>query len=151
MPLLSIEDPSYLFKVFFKSPLSCLGLARWLPVNAGDVARKYIKDPELLKFIDIECFCWSVMPALKTPMINAGMVFTDRHAGGINYPKGGVGTIAEKLVTGIQKLGGKIRYKANVTEILLKDEKAVELSFQMGKRFIQTLLYPTPQDGIHLD
>ena len=40
MPLLSIEDPSYLFKVFFKAPLSCLGLARWLPVNAGDVARK---------------------------------------------------------------------------------------------------------------
>ena len=37
MPLLSIEDPGYLFKVFFKSPLSCLGLARWLPVNAGDV------------------------------------------------------------------------------------------------------------------
>ena len=27
MPLLSIEDPSYLFKVFFKSPLSCLGLS----------------------------------------------------------------------------------------------------------------------------
>ena len=38
MPLLSIEDPSYLFKVFFKAPLSCLGLARWLPINAGDVA-----------------------------------------------------------------------------------------------------------------
>jgi len=125
MPLLSIEDPSYLFKVFFKSPLSCLGLARWLPVNAGDVARKFIKDPELLKFIDIECFCWSVMPALKTPMINAGMVFTDRHAGGINYPKGGVGMIAEKLVSGIEKLGGEIRYKANVKEIILKDEKAV--------------------------
>ena len=27
MPLLSIEDPSYLFKVFLKSPMSCLGLA----------------------------------------------------------------------------------------------------------------------------
>ena len=65
------------------------------------------------------------MPALKTPMINAGMVFTDRHAGGINYPKGGVGKIAEKLVSGIEKLGSKIRYKANVTEILLKDGKAV--------------------------
>ena len=36
------------FKVFFKSPLSCLGLARWLPVNA-DVARKFIKDPEFFK------------------------------------------------------------------------------------------------------
>ncbi len=89
MPLLSIEDPTYLFKVFLKAPLSCLGLARWLPINAGDVAKKFIKDPELLKLIYIECFCWSVMPALKTPMINAGMVFTDRHVGGINYPKGG--------------------------------------------------------------
>ena len=100
MPLLSIEDPLS-FKVFFKSPLSCLGLARWLPINAGDVAES-LWDPELLKFIDIECFCWSVMPALKTPMINAGMVFTDRHEGGINYPKGGVGTIAEKLVSGME-------------------------------------------------
>ena len=47
MPLLSIEDPTYLLKVFFKAPLSCLGLARWLPINVGDVARKFIKDPEL--------------------------------------------------------------------------------------------------------
>ena len=133
MPLLSIEDPSYLFKVFFKAPLSCLGLARWLPVNAGDVARKFIQDPELLRFIDIECFCWSVMPALKTPMINAGMVFTDRHAGGINYPKGGVGKIAEKLVSGIEKLGGKIRYKANVKEILLKDKKAIGVKLTDGE------------------
>ncbi len=140
MPLLSIEDPSYLFKVFFKSPLSCLGLARWLPVNAGDVARKFIKDPELLKFIDIECFCWSVMPALKTPMINAGMVFTDRHAGGINYPKGGVGTIAEKLVSGIEKLGGEIRYKANVKEILLKNEKAVGVKLSNGEEIYSDII-----------
>ena len=42
---LSIEYPSYLFKVFEFH--LCLGLARWLPVNAGDVARKFIKDPEL--------------------------------------------------------------------------------------------------------
>ncbi len=140
MPLLSIEDPSYLFKVFFKSPLSCLGLARWLPVNAGDVARKFIKDNELLKFIDIECFCWSVMPALKTPMINAGMVFTDRHAGGINYPKGGVGTIAEKLVSGLEKLGSKIRYKANVTQILLKDEKAVGVKLSNGEEIYSNII-----------
>ena len=140
MPLLSIEDPSYLFKVFFKSPFSCLGLARWLPVNAGDVARKFIKDPELLKFIDIECFCWSVMPALKTPMINAGMVFTDRHAGGINYPKGGVGKIAEKLVSGIEKLGGEVRYKANVTEILLKGQKAVGVKLSTGEKIYSNII-----------
>ena len=140
MPLLSIEDPSYLFKVFFKSPLSCLGLARWLPINAGDVARKYIKDVELLNFIDIECFCWSVMPAIKTPMINAGMVFTDRHAGGINYPKGGVGKIAEKLVSGIEKLGSKIRYKANVTEIILDNDEAVGVKLSNGEEIYSRII-----------
>ena len=35
----------YLAKVFFKAPLACLGLARWLPTNVGDVAQRYIKDP----------------------------------------------------------------------------------------------------------
>ena len=88
-----------------------------MPVNAGDVAGRYIKDPDLLRFIDIECFCWSVMPANLTPMINAGMVFSDRHHGGINYPKGGVGIIAEKLVKGIENLGGEIRYKSRVKKI----------------------------------
>jgi len=140
MPLLSIEDPSYLFKVFMKAPLSCLGLARWLPVNAGDVARKFIKDQELLKFIDIECFCWSVMPAIKTPMINAGMVFTDRHSGGINYPKGGVGKIAEKLVSGIERLGGNIRYKANVTEILLENEKSIGVKLSNGEEIYSDIV-----------
>ena len=141
MPLLSIEDPTYLLKVFLKAPLSCLGLARWLPINAGDVARKFIKDPELLKFIDIECFCWSVMPALKTPMINAGMVFTDRHVGGINYPKGGVGIIAEKLVKGLMKLGSNIRYKANVQEIIIKNNHAIGVRLINGEElFAKTII-----------
>ena len=47
----------------------------------------WLQDPELLSFIDIECYCWSTVLAEFTPMINAGMVFCDRHYGGINYPK----------------------------------------------------------------
>ena len=141
MPLLSIEDPSYLMKVFFKSPLSCLGLARWLPVNAGDVARRFIKDPVLLKFIDIECFCWSVMPSDLTPMINAGMVFSDRHYGGINYPKGGVGVIAEKLVKGIEKFGGEIRYKSKVQKIIFEKGKAIGVSLDNNEKlFSKTII-----------
>jgi prolycopene isomerase len=57
-------------------------------------------------------------------MINAGMVFSDRHAGGINYPKGGVGVIARKLVAGLERHGGAIRYKARVTRVLLAGEGA---------------------------
>ena len=133
MPLLSLEDPAYLAKVFFKAPLACLGLARWLPVNVGDVARQHLSDPALLKFIDMECFCWSVMPADLTPMINAGMVFSDRHAGGINYPKGGVGVIAAKLVAGLESHGGAIRYKARVTQVLLENNTAVGVKLASGE------------------
>ena len=133
MPLLSLEDPAYLAKVFFRAPMACLGLARWLPVNVGDVARRHIRDPRLLKLIDMECFCWSVMPADRTPMINAGMVFSDRHAGGINYPRGGVGVIAKKLVAGLETHGGAIRYRARVTKVVIEAGKAVGVKLASGE------------------
>ncbi|WIA41668.1 hypothetical protein OEZ86_009018 [Tetradesmus obliquus] len=114
----SLEEPRYLMGEFVKNPIACLTLASYLITNTGDVARKYIKDPELLKFIDLECFIWSTVNADMTPMINAGMVFCDRHFGGINYPVGGVGAIAENMVDGITERGGHVVYKANVKEII---------------------------------
>ncbi|HBE32707.1 MAG TPA: carotene isomerase, partial [Cyanobacteria bacterium UBA11368] len=133
MELLSLEEPRYLTRVFFQHPGACLGLVKYLPQNAGEVARKYIKDPILLKFIDIECYIWSVVPADMTPMINAGMVFSDRHYGGINYPKGGVGQIALKLVEGLEKAGGQIQYKARVKKILTEGGKAVGVKLATGE------------------
>ncbi|MDZ8185471.1 MAG: carotene isomerase [Nostoc sp. ChiSLP02] len=131
--LLSLEEPRYLMRVFFQHPLACLGLVKYLPQNAGDIARRYIKDPQLLKFIDMECYCWSVVPADMTPMINAGMVFSDRHYGGVNYPKGGVGQIAQKLVEGLEKAGGQIMYQARVRKILIEDGQAVGVQLANGK------------------
>ncbi len=133
MDLLSLEEPRYLTRVFFQHPLACLGLVKYLPQNAGDIARKYIKDPLLLKFIDIECYIWSVVPADLTPMINAGMVFSDRHYGGINYPKGGVGQIAQKLADGLEKAGGEIKYQARVTKIVTENNRAVGVQLASGK------------------
>jgi prolycopene isomerase len=135
MDLLSLEEVRYLTRVFFQHPLACLGLARYLPVNVGDIARKYISDPALLRFIDIECYIWSVVPADLTPMINAGMVFSDRHYGGINYPKGGVGQIAQKLVSGLERFGSRIRYRSRVSQILQENGRAVGVELATGERF----------------
>ncbi|WP_413173020.1 carotenoid isomerase [Anabaena azotica] len=131
--LLSLEEPRYVVRVFFQNPLACLGLAKYLPQNVGDVARRYIKDPLLLKFIDIECYCWSVVPAEMTPMINAGMVFSDRHYGGVNYPQGGVGKIAQKLAEGLEKAGGQIQYQARVTKILTEQGQAIGVQLASGQ------------------
>ena len=73
------------------------------------------------------------MPADRTPMINAGMVFSDRHAGGINYPQGGVGVIAERLVAGLERHGGAIRYRARVTKVLLENGRAVGVRLASGE------------------
>lgn len=135
MELLSLEEPRYLARSFLRHPLACLGLVKYLPQNVGDLASRWIQDPALLKFIDMECYCWSVVPGDRTPMINAGMVFSDRHYGGINYPKGGVGQIAQKLVTGLEAAGGQIHYKARVTKILQAGGRAIGVELASGKTY----------------
>lgn len=120
MPLLSLEEPAYLLRVLLMNPLGCFNLLRFLATNAGDVAHACgIRNPELKNFLDMETFSWSVAPANRTPMINAGMVFSDRHYGGINYPVGGVGTMAKALADGIAaKPGCWVRYKSRVTRLI---------------------------------
>lgn len=135
LELKSLEEPLYLFGQFFQKPVECLTLAYYLPQNAGDIARKFIKDPELLSFIDAECFIVSTVKALQTPMINAGMVLCDRHFGGVNYPVGGVGGIAKSLAQGLLDQGSDILYKANVTNIILENEKAVGVKLADGREF----------------
>ncbi|KAK1271975.1 hypothetical protein QJS04_geneDACA012927 [Acorus gramineus] len=135
LELKSLEEPIYLFGQFFKKPLECLTLAYYLPQNAGAIARKFIKDPQLLSFIDAECFIVSTVNALQTPMINASMVLCDRHFGGINYPVGGVGGIATSLAKGLVDKGSKILYKANVTNIILDQGKAVGVRLSDGREF----------------
>ncbi|CAI9765922.1 unnamed protein product [Fraxinus pennsylvanica] len=102
--------------------------AYYFPQNVGDIARNYIKDPQLLSFIDAECFIVSTVNSPQTPMINAGMVLCDRHFRGINYPVGGIGEIAKALAKGLVNQGSKILYKANATNIILENGKAVSLS-----------------------
>ena len=135
MELLSLEEPRYLLRVFLQHPQACLGLLKYLPLNVGQIARRYLRDPLLLKFIDMECYCWSVVPAERTPMINAGMVFSDRHYGGINYPKGGVGKIAQKLIEGLQKYGGRIQYRSRVTKIIQENGRAVGVKLANGDQY----------------
>uniref|UniRef100_A0A0E0BKF9 prolycopene isomerase n=1 Tax=Oryza glumipatula TaxID=40148 RepID=A0A0E0BKF9_9ORYZ len=141
LELKSLEEPLYLFGQFFQKPLECLTLAYYLPQNAGDIARKFIKDQQLLSFIDAECFIVSTVNALQTPMINASMVLCDRHFGGINYPVGGVGGIAMSLADGLVDKGSEIRYKANVTNVILENGKAVGVRLSNGKElFAKTVI-----------
>lgn len=74
----------------------------------------------------LQCFIVSTVDAARTPIINAAMVLCDRHYGGINYPKGGVGRIALELTEALEGMGGHVEYRANVKEVVVgEDGRAV--------------------------
>ncbi|KAL0042722.1 hypothetical protein WJX79_008803 [Trebouxia sp. C0005] len=72
-------------------------------------------------------------------MMNIGMVFCDRHYWGINYPKGGVGKIAQALADGIEEQGSSIMYKVHLRKILTEGEgnklKAIGVQLADGSVF----------------
>jgi prolycopene isomerase len=53
-----------------------------------------------------------------TPIINGGMVLSDRHYGGVNSPEHGVEKIAQTLAEGLEKAGSQIQYQARVKKII---------------------------------
>ena len=68
-------------------------------------------------------------------------VLCDRHFGGINYPVGGVGGIATSLADGLVEKGSEICYKANVTNAILENGKAVSCLYRLEELYLCWVLY----------
>lgn len=132
LPAGSLEDIHHLLGVGAANPLKTIALAIKSFRSMGKTARKYIKNDELLRFIDIEAYSWAVQDALATPLVNAGICLADRHFGGINYPVGGSGAIPAALCKGFESFGGTIRYQAEVTEIIMEQGCAVGVKLADG-------------------
>jgi prolycopene isomerase len=132
-PAGSLEDTGHLLRLAVRYPKKVIQLAYYTLFSMGSVARRFIKDEELLRFIDIECESWALQDASATPFVNAGICLADRHHGGINYPVGSSGAIAKALVEGIRKFGGKVRFATPVEEILVKNGKAIGVRLQNGE------------------
>jgi prolycopene isomerase len=133
LPAGSLEDFHHLSAVGAGHPMKTVSLAFKTFRSMGRTARKYISDEELLRFIDLESYSWAVQDAVSTPLVNAGICLADRHHGGINYPVGGSGVIPESLVAGVQKYGGTVRFKSEVTGIILDRGAAVGVRLAGGE------------------
>ncbi|MCS7013149.1 MAG: FAD-dependent oxidoreductase [Chloroherpetonaceae bacterium] len=132
-PAGSLEDPLHLLRLAARYPRKVLRLAYYTTQSMGSVARRYLRNEELLRFIDIECESWALQDASATPFVNAGICLADRHHGGIRYPVGSSGAIAKALVEGIRKFGGEVRFATPVEEILLKEGRAIGVRLQNGE------------------
>jgi len=133
LPAGSLEDVVHLASVGGRFPVKTLMLALKTFRSMGKTARRYISNEELLRFIDIESYSWAVQDAISTPLVNAGICLADRHHGGINYPLGGSGRIPEALCKGIGKFGGSVRYRTEVTEIVVENGTATGVRLSDGE------------------
>jgi prolycopene isomerase len=132
LPAGSLEDVMHLGIVGARHPLKAMSLGVKTLFSMGRTARRYISDPELLRFIDLESYSWSVQDAISTPLVNAGICLADRHQGGINYPVGGSGAIPSALVKGIEKFGGSVRYRTEVSKVIVENGEAVGVRLSDG-------------------
>ncbi len=131
-PAGSLEDPRHLASLAFKYPKKVAMLSYYTFKSMGEVARSFIKNEELLRFIDIECESWALQDANATPFVNAGICLADRHHGGIRYPVGSSGAIAKALVDGIRKFGGTVKFGQTVEEILVRNGRALGVRLANG-------------------
>jgi prolycopene isomerase len=132
LPAGSLEDVMHLAVVGARDPLKAAALGVKTLFSMGKTARRYISDPELLHFIDLESYSWAVQDAVSTPLVNAGICLADRHHGGINYPVGGSGAIPAALVQGIGKFGGSVRFRTEVTSVIIENGSAVGVRLSDG-------------------
>jgi prolycopene isomerase len=133
MPFESIEDVEHLVRVATRFPLGTAQLMYYSVVDVARIARRYLSDPDLLAFVEIECYAWALTGAAEVPFINAAIVLGDRHYGGIHYPVGGSQEIAEALVRGLRRHGGDIHYRSEVGRILVRDGAAAGVVLATGE------------------
>lgn len=88
---------------------------------------------EFVRFIDAQLL---ISAQTTSGMANAIYSATalDLARQGVNYVKGGIGGLADTLVTKIKSLGGEVYFKHRVVKIHIKDRRAVGVSVTRGRR-----------------
>ncbi len=133
VPLIALDDVTGLVRGVTTAPWDALRMSQAALTTLGALARRYLQDARLRRFIDIETFCWALTGADATPLVNAALVFGDRHVNGVRYPLGGCSVIAEKLAAGIERYGGQVWYGKRVTAGLLERGRVRGVKLDSGE------------------
>lgn len=133
VPLIALDDVPGLIRGVAAAPWDALRMSQAALTTLGDLAKQHLRDARLRRFIDIETFCWALTSASATPLVNAALVFGDRHVNGVRYPLGGCSAIAEKLAAGIKRHGGRIYYGSRVTSGLMSQGRVQGVRLATGE------------------
>jgi phytoene dehydrogenase-like protein len=102
----------------------------------GPMARKHLRDPFLLHWVEMLSFLISGLPMDQTSAAAMATLFGEwfEPDAALDYPVGGSAAVAEALVRGLQRHGGELRCRAGVAEILVEGGRAVGVRLESGEQ-----------------
>ncbi|MCS1352648.1 NAD(P)/FAD-dependent oxidoreductase [Mechercharimyces sp. CAU 1602] len=113
-----------------KAPL----FIQWSQMTTAEVMKQYVDDEALISFFTLLWPYYGVPPQ----MLSAHYFFVPwigYHLEGTFYIKGGAQAIADALTEVIHEHGGKVYLRQEVTEIIVKDQKAIGIKTKKEKTF----------------
>lgn len=110
------------------------GAAQLTDPFAETVKRAGLTDPFARRWLDLLCFCLSGLPSDGTVTAEMAMMFGEfyKPSAIMDYPVGGVKSLVEVLVNGLEKYGGELRLRSPVKEILVEEGRAVGVRTAKG-------------------
>jgi phytoene desaturase len=95
-------------------------------------AKKYFKNPKMQQVFSFETLLVGGNP-LSVPSIYAMIHFVEK-TWGIHFAMGGTGALVNAFVQKFEQMGGKIRFNAAVTSIIIKNEFGAEPAGRFSRR-----------------
>jgi prolycopene isomerase len=107
----------------FRHPIRNMRLLPLLSKSAGDLLRKFVDSPEVVKFFSklTSTYCYTTLD--ETPAILAITMFMENHTGGSYYAVGGSHQLPGKLEKAYEQAGGIMRYRTKAIELVFKNDK----------------------------
>jgi all-trans-retinol 13,14-reductase len=106
------------------------GFIEWVQRTTEEVLEATIRDPKLRAVLSAQWPDYGGMPREGSFAIHA-LVMND-YLRGAYFPVGGARAFADALVPVIQRAGGAVHARAPVTEILLREDRAVGVRLEDG-------------------
>jgi len=101
----------------------------------GPMARRHLRDPFLLHWVEMLSFLISGLPLDQTSAAAMATLFGDwfQPDAALDYPLGGSPAVADALVRGLRRHGGELRCQAPVEQILIEGGRAVGVRLRGGE------------------
>jgi phytoene dehydrogenase-like protein len=138
LPLLSLRADAGLAATLGSQALQLLGrapaLAR-LGGGFGAIARRHLRDPFLLHWVDLLCFLISGLPMEHTSSAAMATLFGEwfEPDARLDYPIGGSPAVVNALVRGLENHGGQLRLGTAVERIVLDGNRAAGVVLAGGE------------------